>query len=364
MNNNTIERNNLKKNSVKAGAICLALAIPFAMMTGCGSGKNKDFDGPAVAYEDNYAADYSNGAKNGVVQFLSAPAVEAEYEDYEADYEEAATADTGAYDTGDTVNSGNDTAVTSRKLIRTINVELETENFDELRAALEKKLNEVGGYIDNEYTYFGSAYGGNSEKYATITVRVPDEKVDAFVGDVSGVGNMVSKTTNTQDVTLSYVDTEGKRDMYLAEEKSLLALLEKAESTEDIAYLISRLSEVRYNIETMESTLRTYDNLVDLATVNFDIREVKVYTPTEEKPQTTGEKLKQQFGDNMKDVLESFRDFGVGVVVNLPYIIRFLLVSGIIVGGCFLIIRGIVKKIKKKAAARKAVKEQKAKTEE
>ena len=51
------------------------------------------------------------------------------------------------------------------------------------------------------------------------------------------------------------------------------------ETVEDIAYLTEQLAQVRYNIESMESQLRTYDNLVDYATVDLEISEVEVYTP-------------------------------------------------------------------------------------
>lgn len=351
---NNLNNNKIKTGAAKTGAICLALAIPLTMM-GC-SGKDVQglkgggqiYTASAPAYTNDVALDYEYDAGAGGVYTEASPA-----------YEEATTGagyeggnDSGTVLTGNQVTSG-----TSRKLITTINVTLETENFDEMMAALKTKLAEVGGYVENEYTYNGSTYDAENVRYSSVTVRVPEDKTEAFVGDVTGTGNLVSKTTNTQDVTLNYVDTEGKKEMYLAEEKSLLELLEKAETVEDISYLVSRLSEVRYNIETMESTLRTYDDLVDYATINFDIQEVKVYTPTVEKPQTTGEKLSQEFNENLTDVLESFRDFGVGLVANSPYIIRFLLISGIIVGTCFLVIKGIVKKIKKKAAARKAAKE-------
>lgn len=357
-----MNKNIIKTNTAKTCAVCLALAIPFTML-GC----NNKTD--AAAFEPAYETMNTTFAPTlGVTKDAG---YDAEYE-YLDTFEEAAPADGEVQNGGDSqtsdpnavITENEATAVTSRKLITTINVTLETENFDEMMAALKSELAKVGGYIENEYTYNGSTYDEEAERYTSIRVRVPDDCKDAFVSGVSGNGNLVSKTTETKDVTLSYVDTQGKKDMYLAEEKSLLELLEKAETIEDISYLVSRLSEVRYNIETMESTLRTYDDLVDYATINFDIREVKVYTPTVEKPQTTKEKLAQQFNENLTDVLESFRDFGVGIVANSPYIVRFLVISGVIVGACFLIIKGVVKKIKKKAAARKALKKAASKTEE
>ena len=137
--------------------------------------------------------------------------------------------------------------------------------------------------------------------------------------------------------------------MYKAEQESLLALLEKAETIEDITYLTQRLTEVRYNIESMESSLRVYDDLVDYATVNFTINEVKVLTPTVIVEKTPGEELKEGFATSIKDVLVDTRDFFIRLIINLPYIIRGLICLAIPVVIIFIIVLIIVKVAKKKS---------------
>ena len=52
---------------------------------------------------------------------------------------------------------------------------------------------------------------------------------------------------------------------------------------EDIITIEQRLSDVRYQLESMESQLRSYDNRVDYSTVYLYIDEVEVYTPVEEE---------------------------------------------------------------------------------
>ena len=59
--------------------------------------------------------------------------------------------------------------------------------------------------------------------------------------------------------------------------------MEKAESIEDIITIEQRLSNVRYQIESMEAQLRTYDNKVDYSTVHLDVSEVKELTPVHEE---------------------------------------------------------------------------------
>jgi hypothetical protein len=181
---------------------------------------------------------------------------------------------------------------------------------------------------------------------------------------MSGMSNVVSKSTSATDVTLQYTDIESKRDMYLAEQESLLALLEKAESIEDITYLTQRLTDVRYNIESMERQLRLYDNQVDYATVYLNVSEVEILTPQVVQPKTPGEIIKEGFEASKADVLNSIRDFGMNFVINIPYIIRFLVISAIVVGINYAIVRIIIACVKKsvlKKRAKKAAKEQAAK---
>ena len=284
------------------------------------------------------------------------------YDDY--DYEYAAEAELydeeGSYSVGNmstpiTETQANASVAQNRKLIKTVDMTIETVSFDETIANLRNQINAVGGYIESEYSYNGSLYNNsNQSKYATITVRVPDTALEGFVNNVSGIGNVTQKTTSTRDVTLSYVDTESKKEMYKAEQESLLALLEKAETIEDITYLTQRLTEVRYNIESMESSLRVYDDLVDYATVNFSINEVKVLTPTVIEEKTPGQELKEGFATSVKDVLVDTRDFFIRLIINLPYIFRGLLCLTIPVVIIFIIVLIIVKANKKKAKKNQA----------
>ena len=64
------------------------------------------------------------------------------------------------------------------------------------------------------------------------------------------------------------------------EQERIWALLEKADTLEAVIALEERLSEIRYQLESMESQLKLYDNQVDYSTVSIHISEVAVYTPT------------------------------------------------------------------------------------
>lgn len=232
----------------------------------------------------------------------------------------------------------------SRKLIKNVTLDVETETFVELVANVESKVGELEGYIENltigdNYTYTETG----SLQYATITARIPVARLDEFVKMMDSASNVINRSEYVTDVTLQYVDMESRKEMYLAEQKSLLALLEKAVTVEDIITIESRLSEVRYEIESMESQLRVYDNQVDYSTITLYINEVERLTP--EVKEGTLDKIKTGISENFYKIGQGIKNTAVNVIIATPYIV----IWGVILIVAFLLLRKLFKKNKKQS---------------
>lgn len=233
---------------------------------------------------------------------------------------------------------------TERKLIRTVDLNLETENYDSLMKGLEQQINELGGYIEYKDAYHGnynSKMNGYRNRHANITARIPSDKLNEFRGKVAEIGNITYESESVEDVTLQYVDLSSHKKMLVAEQTRLMELLENADSMEDIITIESRLSEVRYQIESMESQLRTFDNQVDYSTVHINVEEVEHYTPQPEK--STWERIKSGFGENVYRVTNGIKNFAIEFVIAIPIMV--LWGVGIAVG--ILLARAILKRRRK-----------------
>ena len=103
----------------------------------------------------------------------------------------------------------------------------------------------------------------------------------------------------------------------------------RQESIEDIITIEQRLSDVRYQLESMESQLRSYDNQVDYSTVYLYIDEVEVYTPVEEE--TTWERISAGFMDSLKSIGEGIKEAAIWFVIHIPYLVIWAIVIVIIV---------------------------------
>jgi len=232
---------------------------------------------------------------------------------------------------------------TNRKLIRTVTLSLETEEYDVLLDGISQRIAACGGYV--EYMSADTRYSSDS-RYATMTVRVPANRLEEFVTSVSGISNVVQRSERTEDVTLSYVDLQSHASALRTEQERLISLLAEAENLSEILEIEDRLTYVRYELESMESQLRTYDNLVEYATVSLSVSEVKKLTPTVEKG--FWEKIGDGFTDSINDVWEGLKSFFSFLIIAVPY----LLVIAVIVGVILLIILLCVRKSRKKAAKR------------
>lgn len=255
-------------------------------------------------------------------------------------------------DSGNTNLTG---AVTGRKIIKNGDLSIQTREFDEFMTSLERSILGMGGYVESS-SLNGNSYNRNRMRSADITARIPAENLDAFCDQVSELGNVTYKNLYTRDVTLTYVDLESHVKALRTEQQTLMDLLERAQTVEDIITIQSRLSDVLYEIESYESTLRTFDDQIAYSSVHLSIQEVQRETTVEKE--TAAQEMARRFKENWEDVKEGAARFGINFVSNLPEILVWVVFLGIIV----LMIVLLVKRTPKRKARRerkKALKLQK-----
>lgn len=235
-------------------------------------------------------------------------------------------------------------ANTDQKLIKTVRMDVETEDLEALLPQISEKINALGGYVENQELYNGSSYSSYRHRSANLTVRIPAKDLDRFVENIKGVSNVVTYNESTENVTLTYVATESRMKALEVEQDRLLELMEKAENLSDLLEIEARLTDVRYELENVTSQLRVLSNQVDYATIHLYISQVKVYTETEE--QTVWQRIGNGFKENLRDMGENLTDFFVWVVTYSPQLILWAAIIFV-----------AVKVMRKKIAKRKAKKE-------
>ena len=282
----------------------LSMLLVAVLVTGCG-GASKDTASAPMAMEEAATEEYFADEMT------------------EAEMEEMATGSVAA-------NSEiSETAQVNRKLIRTFDMNIQTKEFDEVLSGIQSKVQELGGYIEQSSLDGGSAYYSNYNRYSNLTVRIPSDKLDQFIENVKESANVTYISESTEDVTLQYVDVESRKIALETERDRLLDLLEQATSVEELITIESRLSEVRYQLESYASRLRTLDNQVDYSTVHINIDEVDRETKVE--PKTFWEEVTDEFGDSIYGIGRDVRNFAIWFLGSSPYIVLWAVVIAAVV---------------------------------
>ena len=259
----------------------------------------------------------------------------------QADYEMASDI---MYDKGEGIAiSGISSAYTPpagdmAKRIRTANLEMETTEFEQSMEALEASILDAGGYIQNANIYGGgypdAYYANGGRQSAYLNIRIPVDSLDGFLKSASSCAVVISSSTNSQEVSEYYYDTEARLASLKIQEETLLDILKKADTLTDVITLQNALLEVRYQIESAEGTLRRLDNQVAYSTVNINLNEVKRITDTSD-PVTLGERISLAFKQSItrfKDRIENFvvrlAGSGIGILIWLIiFAVIFLIVK-------------------------------------
>lgn len=284
-------------------AIMLSLLLLVGMLSGCGGAKSE-----AVMDGMDGMMGGTGGSANG------------------APKEESSLSSTS--------DSAGVPQLENQKLVRKIWLDAETEELDPLLDAIDQRIRELSGYVEEREVHNGSAYSGSRYRYASVTVRIPVDSLDDFVAHVTENANIVSTNETVDNITLSYVATQSRITALETEQTRLLELLAQAENMEDLLKIEERLTKVRTELEEVTSQLRLYDNMVDYGTVYLNISEVREYTVVEE-PETVWERIGAGFMDSLKNLGTFFTELFIFVVVAIPY----LLPIALVVGGIIVIVK-------------------------
>ncbi len=211
---------------------------------------------------------------------------------------------------------------TDRKLIYTSDISAETKDFDAAKPALDALISQYGGYLESSSF---SGYSKGEERDACsldYTIRIPAESLSDFLAALEDTVHVTFSNTYMEDVTGSYVDTEARLKSLRQEESRLLELLGQAENLEEILQLEDRLSNVRYEIESMTSQLHIYDNEIAYSTVNLSLRDVTEFT------------IRPSFGSRSWEAFTggwtSFVNVLQGLALAILWMLPFLLVGVVI----------------------------------
>ena len=315
----------------KIFAALLSAVLALTLLSGC-SAESQSSD---IAYEDINTESMSNSYSGS----------------YGFDDMDALTDSSAAEpkEESASVDSTDSEATYERKIIRNGTIDMDADDAKACYAQLLDYAKSVGGY---EYSCSVNSYEHDysTSTYLTATIKLPPEELDAFMTKAGEFGTITYSEVTADEITAEYYDIQTRLDTLTASLDSYYALLEDAESVEEILAIQARIDELVTQIESLKGQLKLYDSLVDESTVNISISQYTIIPKPEKEfewdsldASTMGKLIKSGFLGVCNFLWSLLQWLFIIIVSALPI----LLIAGVII---WLVIRS-KKKAKKEPTA-------------
>lgn len=233
----------------------------------------------------------------------------------------------------------------TRLVIRNADLAIVVKDPKARMAEITKLAEKMGGFVVSSNLY-QSFYGPNNTEVpeATITIRVPVEKLDEALGSIKEAAVDINYENVTgQDVTSEYVDLQSRLTAKQAAEKKLLGILDKAEKAEDVLAIYMQIQNVQTEIEILKGQIKYYKESAALSAISVRLIAEAGTQPIEIGPWTPTGTAKQA----VQDLIYFFQNFVEFLIRFVLYNLPSLILIGIPVYIAFIGGRAVYRRFKK-----------------
>jgi hypothetical protein len=197
----------------------------------------------------------------------------------------------------------------------------------------------AGGRIDarNE-TAPDEGYGGS----ASLTLRIPSDRLDAVVVDLRKLGTVDQFSTDSYDVTVEVTDLEAQISTLRASTQRIEGLLLQAKDISDIITLENELDGRQAQLQSLEARQRGLDDQVSMSTIDLSLTtEPVVIVVSDDSP--------ENFWDGLVSGWSGLVGFLSGVLIVVGVLLPWIGLAALVFIPVFFAVRA-----KKARAARRA----------
>ncbi len=230
------------------------------------------------------------------------------------------------------------------KIIKSARIYLDVEKYDETYNKVVSFIEDNRGYIEKsqtDYSVYSNVENEPSLKRGFLKIRIPPEKLTYVIKFLEEQGVVKSKNSSGENITSQYYDVENRVKNLQIQEKRLREILEKAEKVEDILRVENELRRIRTEIDSNIGTLKNWDNLVSMSTIEININEVKKLNKVIKKVDNNmWYNAKSGFITTINKIIKGFENLIIWFVTYIPILL--------ILGGILAVFYLIAKKIRNK----------------
>jgi hypothetical protein len=220
-----------------------------------------------------------------------------------------------------------------QQVITSAYVDIRVSDVSESLDALKAAISAYDGTIANEAL---TQYDGDQQ--ATLTARIPQANLSAFLEDIDAVGQVESRSINSTDVTMQVVDVQARLDALEASLTRLRALQAQADTIADLVAIEAELANRQAERDSLVSQLEYLSDQVAMSTVNFTLL-----------PEVSVGVAEPDFIRGLSNGWNALLGLGAGFITAIGFALPFLIVAAMI-GALIGVILGVRRR--RKAANR------------
>jgi hypothetical protein len=138
---------------------------------------------------------------------------------------------------------------------------------------ISRMVEEMGGFVVSARTYQQKLEDGQDVVRASLTVRVPAERLNEALQSIRSESPkpVVHENIDSQDVTREYTDLQSRLRNLEAAEAQLQEIMGSANRTEDVLSVYNQLVQVREEIEITKGQIQYYEQSAALSSISVEL---------------------------------------------------------------------------------------------
>lgn len=215
-----------------------------------------------------------------------------------------------------------------------------------------KMANDMGGFVVSSRLDKVQSDRGIEVPEATITVRVPAEKLTTAMNQIKSLvkdpqNDILSENVTGQDVTKDYTDLKSQLTNLQQADQQLQKIMDSAQKTEDVLAVYNQLVQVRQQIDVLQGQIQYYDQASRLSAISVTIQAQEAVAPL-----TIGSWQPVGTARNaVQALLNSLKFLANAVIWIILYIIPMLVAIALPIWLVVIIVRALVRRGKKRKGA-------------
>jgi hypothetical protein len=263
------------------------------------------------------------------------PPIQATYVvESEAAFEEPAAAP------GESGARAADYAAIERLIIRNASLDIVVRETEDAVNQIDALAEELGGFVIESNL---SEYQEGMRAF--LRLRVPAEELETALQRIRDLALEVRRENiSGQDVTEEYVDLQSRMRHLEATEERLLTFMDEAEDTEAALEVYDRLQSIQADIEQVRGRMQYLEESAAMATITLDITPSELAQPI----QVGGWRPRGTLRDAFESLIRVFQFLVDALIVIVVLVLPILAVIALPVIGLVFLIRGIVRRRRKR----------------